>query len=270
VQRFRIPELIIGVLASTALWAVFLVIEPNTTAPNNRPEPINGHQAENVLEADKADERVARYTLWLTIFTGVLAVSTIGLWVVTWRGARVAKDSADAAKGANVLARENFVSSERPWLWLVDIADGGSVSIKGDEVRVTTQFVVKNLGKSPAVRVTVRCRIIPQIGDGAYVQRAFEDIFARYKNPNYFLQTVLAAGDSFRTSKFGTKIKRDELVPGGDRAPIGIIGFIDYQFTFQSGRHMTPFYFITTIPITPGKIEQLRDLVEVPTNYPAT
>ena len=55
------------------------------------------------------EERVANYTLWLAIATFVLAASTIGLWVVTWRSGinqsrdtrrvlRITRASADAMK----------------------------------------------------------------------------------------------------------------------------------------------------------------------------
>src|SRR5205823_4243144 len=59
---------------------------------------------------------IAYFTLWLVGFTGILAVSTIGLWIVTWRSSvkqssdmqasiAAAQKSAQAAQvQANVMA----------------------------------------------------------------------------------------------------------------------------------------------------------------------
>jgi hypothetical protein len=64
------------------------VFQPKYIAIDTEAQPTSENESHDIAETKKADDRLARYTLWLTIFTGFLAVSTIGLWWVTWRGVR--------------------------------------------------------------------------------------------------------------------------------------------------------------------------------------
>lgn len=52
------------------------------SAQQNKP----AHTAEQKSQKDITDERLADYTQLLAWFTAILAISTIGLWIVTWRG----------------------------------------------------------------------------------------------------------------------------------------------------------------------------------------
>jgi hypothetical protein len=59
--------------------------------------PTHGHyegadkETNNVAHAEKADDRIARYTFWLAILTGALSVSTLLLWRVTKKSAEIAE-----------------------------------------------------------------------------------------------------------------------------------------------------------------------------------
>src|ERR1700759_5081087 len=59
--------------------------QPN---PEHSIQRGDDHKRPEVSPKDPADERLADYTLGLTIFTAVLAFSTIGLWIVTWLSLR--------------------------------------------------------------------------------------------------------------------------------------------------------------------------------------
>src|SRR5262249_47358178 len=127
VGRFRSYELALGLLLATALWAVLFVID----GPHGSALGQTGNQ---ITTAQRIEEKVATYTLWVAICTAVLAVSTIGLWFVTWTGGRrqsremkasiaVAEQSASAAQNsaaaaieANRLNRDAFVLAQRPWV----------------------------------------------------------------------------------------------------------------------------------------------------------
>jgi hypothetical protein len=53
---------------------------------NQQPEGTTGRKEHKNAFWEKASEDpVAYFTLWLVGSTGVLAISTIGLWIVTWR-----------------------------------------------------------------------------------------------------------------------------------------------------------------------------------------
>jgi hypothetical protein len=115
---------------------------------------------------EKADcDPVAYFTLWLVGFTGVLAISTIGLWVVTWRsGVRQSRDmvaSIDVGRKAAQAAALNAraaVEAERARLFPI-IQPGNIYAIieraptyKPDD-EIATPFVayaVKNVGRTLA------------------------------------------------------------------------------------------------------------------------
>lgn len=102
------------------------------------------------------DDPVAVFTLALVIFTFVLAVSTIGLWIVTWRaGVRQSKDmlgAIAAAEAANKLNREHFILGERPWL-KPEIKIASPLYFDGKSATITLEVTVKNVGRTPAFKV---------------------------------------------------------------------------------------------------------------------
>jgi hypothetical protein len=59
-----------------------------------------------------AEERIARYTWWLTLFTAVLAVSTIGLWWMARGQSKDMKKSIEAANDSVAVARESVQISK--------------------------------------------------------------------------------------------------------------------------------------------------------------
>ncbi len=105
-------QLAIGALIAFALW-IFVALplyygprDPNNSAAYN----CSAEQEKNYGFWEKARcDPVAYFTAWLVGFTGVLAASTICLWIVTWRASvrqsrdmeasiAVAAKSAEAAK----------------------------------------------------------------------------------------------------------------------------------------------------------------------------
>lgn len=159
-RRFRVPELVLGVLLATAVWAVVFAINPKYSGTQQQSQATSNNQPHEVSEAEKADERLARYTLWLTIFTGVLAISTIGLWIVTWRsGVRQSSDMQTSIKAANLsakaaeraadVAERALVLTDRPWI-KIDVDLAGSLEFGRDEITLPIHAVWKNIGKSPA------------------------------------------------------------------------------------------------------------------------
>jgi len=83
---------------------VLLTLDANNINSNPEYSSSNAGSKKNtdLNDGGKKDPMIT-YTFWLMIFTGVLAISTIGLWIVTIRdgkhtekAANAAKDSADA------------------------------------------------------------------------------------------------------------------------------------------------------------------------------
>jgi hypothetical protein len=64
--------------------------------------------AQNKASNGADDDRIADYTWWVAVFTGVLGISTIGLWFVTWQSVRHAK--ADSVRQARQLRVSNIAA----------------------------------------------------------------------------------------------------------------------------------------------------------------
>jgi hypothetical protein len=86
----------IGSIAWLAVLSGLSVLDLSTYQQPAQHQPSKGPEAD--VDPRSADDRIADYTLWLERLTGILAVSTLGLWYVTWLTLSHAKD--DAARQA--------------------------------------------------------------------------------------------------------------------------------------------------------------------------
>lgn len=72
------------------------IIDKGESTPENSSSNTSGNG--NTPFNPCNDDPMIRYTFWLMIFTGVLAISTIGLWFVTFLAGKDTKKAADAAQ----------------------------------------------------------------------------------------------------------------------------------------------------------------------------
>jgi hypothetical protein len=162
----------LGFFGATAIWAAIFVLQPNynSAGQNSNEKAANETKSDGFWEKTRTDP-IAYFTLWLVGFTGVLATSTIGLWIVTWRASvRQSRDmqssvaaigrSADAAKRS----ADAFMSAEKAHLF-IDIkqetagkivATAGrwdkSESMFESEVdRPAVAYFFTNIGRSSAI-----------------------------------------------------------------------------------------------------------------------
>ena len=85
------------------------VVDLSLTGPlypqtNQRSDAGTRKEPNNISQSQVADDRITTYTLWLAIFTGVLSLSTIGLWGATYRAGNVAERALVAGERAFVFA----------------------------------------------------------------------------------------------------------------------------------------------------------------------
>ena len=119
----------------------------------------------DVSDAQSGEDALAIYTLWLVIFTAILASSTIGLWIVTWLTLRHARTDAqrqaiqmrsaiNAASSSAAWAEENLreskVSSERQLRAYIGII---STSARLDIANFRGNLTIANRGRTPAHNV---------------------------------------------------------------------------------------------------------------------
>jgi|HubBroStandDraft_6_1064221.scaffolds.fasta_scaffold537903_2 hypothetical protein len=134
--------LAIGALIAFAVW-IFIVL-PLLYGPrdNSAANKCSAKESGNYSFWEKAAcDPVAYFTLLLVGVTGVLACSTIGLWIVTWRGTGI------QARDTRILQRAYLHVAPR----------GIEVSPQG---AVTGQVAICNAGHLPARKVSSDARIM--------------------------------------------------------------------------------------------------------------
>jgi hypothetical protein len=113
---------------------------------------------------EETDEAIARYTLWLMAFTGVLALATIGLFIATiflyatgekqfGFAVRTAIRQSNSTKEAIGLTRKAFEVEHRTWVkvW----PNSAKFGLENGNVFCTIKLRAENVGKSPAQFVSL-------------------------------------------------------------------------------------------------------------------
>ena len=152
-------------LGGSFVWGILYVPPQQYAANNHQPDNAAPQQEhENGFWEKTSDDPVAYFTLWLVGFTGVLAVSTIGLWIVTWRAsvaqARDMKASIAASEKAADIARDAMIAGERAFVfatghtpfWELDPA----TNLYHWRFRPTWQ----NSGDTPTTRMTMHSECV--------------------------------------------------------------------------------------------------------------
>jgi hypothetical protein len=104
-MKFRMPELFLGCFLTVAVFCIGMTV--STTFQPNWAGSSSPEKSSAAAHADAADDRIARYTLWLAILTGGLVlVSSLQFYFLN----RAEKTSQSLAK----LAREEFIATHRP------------------------------------------------------------------------------------------------------------------------------------------------------------
>jgi hypothetical protein len=135
---------VVFVLAAISLsvWRSFHVDSPPNEAHGSQSAEAKDHlgRDEKGFLDRTTEDPVAFFTLWLTLFTGVLAAFTVWLALSTKdlrdfaeeqardmkESISVARDASLAAQRSTELAEKSLVAANRPWI-KVDIAVGGPI-----------------------------------------------------------------------------------------------------------------------------------------------
>jgi hypothetical protein len=155
-------------LGGSVFWGLY---GPNTTieqADAAYEQRTSQHEAKSKKE--ETDEALARYTFWLTGFTGVLALATIGLGSATlglyltgekqvrFTQSNFAAQSRQTQASIEVSERA-FVAGERAWI-RVDVRNNGSLVFDGNgNARINLLFTLTNTGNSPATKVRIHTHV---------------------------------------------------------------------------------------------------------------
>lgn len=228
-----------ALLILAAFLALALLISPET--PTNPAPHGAGQSAQGNVEPFSPEERLARYTLWLERFTGLLAfVSAIQICFLI-RADLTARRSADAAHDA----AEALPKIERAYVFL----DSEKMAKTNTELSGTigdgTVFEVffKNHGKTPAIIRSLNMRCI-------YSPNAYP-VLAPETNATVAVGLVIASGDSTDGIACVVRATDDQIAEARDGAGyvllIGQFGYLDvlrescdtyfcWEFNFDRGR----------------------------------
>jgi hypothetical protein len=226
---------------------------------SQRPQPANPRRSQeqaahasvndtrNTTTSGEAEERLAKYTLWLTLMTGILAASTVGLWIVTWRsGVRqfgdmqasvaVARDAARASRDQVELSRNAMVTTERAFIFCERIESRWNA--KKDTEEITDWIFIpiwKNSGNTPTKSAT-SC-INTWVGVNAGKLPAEFD-FPDYGEPG---RTMIGPGATMHGSSLSIPIETMQKIRVGE-VHAYIWGWFDYSDIFDNTpRHRAEF-----------------------------
>jgi len=123
-----------------------------------KPTPNGGHSVTPAAAEESSDKAIARYNLWLMIFTGLLAavgIIQIGFLISS---DQTATETAKAAKESADVARSTLIAANRPWVTLnVEIDSNLSYDAVGWDAgtrwHIPITYVATNIGTSPATDV---------------------------------------------------------------------------------------------------------------------
>ena len=197
-------------------------------------------------------DSISLYTLFLVIFTGVLAFGGLIQLNLLGRAERIATDAAKAAEKAAKAAeaqakitRDAMVIDQRPWV-SADIQIVGDLVFKNGRFEIPFLITMKNTGKTPALQTKLDLQVIVRIaGPG-------------HKFPEETLKEIADSSRTARMRKFGglqgNPIFPNDTFPVGltvsnpqeladDRAATGIavVVCVTYNSTFEPEPHQTGF-----------------------------
>ena len=102
-MKFRIPELFLGCFLTVAVFCTGMIFS-TAFQPNGA---VSSFVKSSVAHSDTADDRIARYTLWLAILTGGLVLASCFQFYFLNRAEKTSQSLAN-------LAREEFIATHRP------------------------------------------------------------------------------------------------------------------------------------------------------------
>src|SRR5229473_6189521 len=214
-----------------------------------------GESAPNVSPKESAEQAIARYNLWLMIFTGVLAFVSliqIGFLInadrIASESARAAQKAAVAAQKAATVAEKTLIASNRAWISIDRIWISSPLTISENGADTTVAFEIMNIGQSPASNVTPHAWLGVMKQGGPFPMEDQERRCAEIrKQPLWggftlFPQKRFPASAGYGAYSAGVNISGDEIKKGlavtkEGNVVLFVVGCIDYSFAADPGQH---------------------------------
>lgn len=148
------------------LVAVLVLSGPVAGDPSCKIQMKNCAQAAtaetNQVSQSSGDDRLDNYTLWLTVFTGLLVIVSCVQGYLILRTDRTARAAADAARKSADVAEAAYLNLESPYLFpVVDASEfmrslqfGPGSPVSPVEIRL------RNMGRSPGFPAVLACELV--------------------------------------------------------------------------------------------------------------
>ncbi len=259
-MKVRVPEIVLGTLLAVAIFSMGMTVQI-INPKNNQANSGTDKQAKAESSTSTTDDRLANYTLWLVVFTGVLGASTIGLWWVTWRGSvRQSRDMeasiATAKRSANIAERALTVV-ERAFCAVSDFSNN-TISIRGQLSFFATRIRIANSGSTAAISYIGRVNVvaIENIPDGFR--------FADRPGGRRSHSVITPRSETYLPADIAIQ---DAIAAFERRKRILIYGWLEYNDIFENTpRHRTEFCFeieFFTDPRVPVQILQGQQTIPI-------
>lgn len=166
------------------------------------------------------------------------------------KSAEAANKAAEAAIAGNNLNRAIFIASQRPWVY-ADVTVVGPWKYDVNGANITLLFVLKNIGRSPALRVSVHPEIyaialgVDKTTDPIGKQREICDRVKKRPYMTYDLSDTIFPETSVEM-RITIGIGKDEIARLTKEIEFivpQIIGCVDYTFVYEQEHHQTGFLF---------------------------
>jgi hypothetical protein len=218
-------QLAIGALIAFAFWIFVALPLYYGSRDDAAPQKCSTNEIENHSFWEKARcDPVAYFTIWLVGFTGILAASTIGLWVVTWRGSvRQSRDMRDTLDHA----RESLTAIERAFIAISDL-NVSTICLQGVVADYRLHFNIINSGRTPARGYTASGNLvvldtIPD--DFRFADRPHDKIPKQVIGPqsrtylqlDLLIQDAIAIFEKKKRALIYGWIEYDDIFPGSPR-----------------------------------------------------
>jgi hypothetical protein len=202
-----------------------------------------------------AEQTIADYTKVVGIFTGLLVLATIFLFVSGEKNVDAARKSAKAAQDAADVARDTLIAANRAWIKIESVTIAGPLGFGreyGDDVGGGVDLIihVKNIGNSPAVRVGADVRLSANF-DHLANQKEFCDAIRKSLDPVLAPNALRPENSLFPNEETKIRVRawthpndikkafhRAANMPD-NKADLAVVGCIHYELPVAPGWHQT-------------------------------
>jgi hypothetical protein len=288
---------VVAVILGAIIWFSLFSSEKiedhanNTQAAQTQQQGTNEHaegSSATPRAHSSAEQTIADYTKIVGIFTGLLVIATIFLFISGERNVDVARRTAKAAKESADVARDTLIAAQRPWVKVdgLPLITSDLVFVNG-EGSIDLVFTISNRGSAPGLRVRIDAKIVASNQINLLEeQRNWAANFRVDGAPSELRPEYTSWKDDkivYRVKAWMNSVEMPRFKPLSDNTPfpislLAIVGCVTYEFDFAPGYHQTGIIYDLrkTTPYSPGQFGQytaiegaiiLKDGVTIPKDH---